>query len=243
MAQVSHQSTRGMKIKIFADGASLSEILDAHRSKRVQGFTTNPTLMKRAGVADYEAFAREVLRVVRDLPISFEVFSDDLDEMVRQARKIAAWGDNVYVKIPVTNTRGQSTAGIVSLLSEEGVRLNVTAIMSLDQVREVRDALYPGTAAIVSIFAGRIADTGRDPIPIMQEAVALLKNRPEVEVLWASPRELLNVFHAEMVGCHIITVTSDLLKKMSMVGKDLGKLSIETVKMFHDDAAAAGYTL
>lgn len=230
-------------IKIFADGANLADMREFYRAGLVQGFTTNPTLMRKAGITDYEAFAHEVLAAIPDLPVSFEVFSDDIPEMARQARKIAAWGPNVYVKIPVTNTRGTSTAEIVRRLSTEGVRLNVTAILTLDQVRTVTDALAPETPAIVSVFAGRIADTSLDPIPLMRRAVEILLVRPMAELLWASPRELLNIFHAAAVGCKIITVTNDILKKMPMVGKDLVELSLDTVRMFYNDAVAAGYSL
>lgn len=232
-----------LRVKIFADGANAQEMIDAYRAGRVQGFTTNPTLMRKAGVLDYEAFARQILAEIKGLPISFEVFSDELPEMARQARKIAQWGGNVFVKIPVTNTRGESTASIIRELSKDGVQLNVTAILTVDQVRGVVAALYDRVPAIVSVFAGRIADTGRDPIPLMQEALSIVRERPRAELLWASPRELLNIIQAECIGCHIITVTSDVLKKLAMVGKDLTQLSLETVQMFYNDAAAAGYKL
>ena len=233
----------GLKIKIFADGANLEEMLQAHDSGLVKGFTTNPTLMRKAGVTDYEQFARSVLRKIRDMPISFEVFSDDIEEMACQARTIAAWGRNVYVKIPVTNTHGESTASIVRELSREGIRLNITALLSLSQVRDVCDALDERTPAIVSLFAGRVADTGRDPVPMMREAVQILRARPLAELLWASPREILNLIQADETGCHIITMTSDLLKKISLLGTELEVLSLQTVKMFHDDAAASRYRL
>jgi transaldolase len=233
----------GLRIKIFADGANLEEMLEAHRSGLVKGFTTNPTLMRKAGVTDYEQFARSVLRQIQDMPISFEVFSDDIEEMAGQARTIAGWGRNVYVKIPVTNTRGESTAGIVKKLSGEGIRLNITALLTLDQVRNVCEALDEKTPAIVSLFAGRVADTGRDPVPMMREAVQILRARPLAELLWASPREILNLIQADETGCHIITMTNDLLKKMSLLGTELEVLSLQTVKMFHDDAAASRYRL
>ena len=233
----------GLRIKIFADGADLEEMLQAHDSGLVQGFTTNPTLMRKAGVADYEEFARSVLREIQDMPISFEVFSDDIGEMASQARTIAAWGSNVYVKIPVTNTQGESTAGIVRELSRQGIRLNITALLSLSQVRRVCEALDERTPAIVSLFAGRVADTGRDPVPMMREAVQILRARPLAELLWASPREILNLIQADETGCHIITMTNDLLKKISLLGTELEVLSLQTVKMFYDDAAASRYHL
>lgn len=231
------------RIKIFADGADLEDMVRAYRSGTVQGFTTNPTLMRKAGISDYESFACKVLGEIPDLPISFEVFSDDLDEMVRQALKIADWGPNVYVKIPVTNTRGESTASVVSKLSRQQVKLNVTAILTLDQVRDVVSSLDAGTPAIVSVFAGRIADTGVDPLPIMREALGLLRGRPLAQLLWASPREVLNLVQAESIGCHIITMTQDLLKKVPLIGTGLSDMSLDTVKMFHRDAEAAGYHL
>ena len=233
----------GLRIKIFADGANLEEMLQAHDSGLVKGFTTNPTLMRKAGVTDYEQFARSVLREIQDMPISFEVFSDDIGEMARQARTIASWGANVYVKIPITNTQGQSTAGIVGELSREGIRLNITALLTLSQVRDVCAALDERTPAIVSLFAGRVADTGRDPVPMMTKALQILRARPLAELLWASPREILNLIQADETGCHIITMTNDLLKKMSLLGTELEVLSLQTVKMFHDDAAASRYRL
>ena len=231
------------RIKVFADGADLEDMVRAYRSGAVHGFTTNPTLMRKAGVSDYESFARKVLGEIVDLPISFEVFSDLLDEMVRQARLIASWGSNVYVKIPITNTGGEPTKGIIRSLSGEGIRLNVTAITTLDQVASVTESLSEATPAIVSVFAGRIADTGLDPVPIMQEALQILRARPRAELLWASPREVLNVVQADAIGCHIITITNDLLKKIPILGTDLADMSLQTVKMFHDDAKAAGYHL
>lgn len=232
-----------LRIKIFADGANLEEMKAVYQKKLVQGFTTNPTLMRKAGIADYEAFARSVLSEIKDLPISFEVFSDELPEMIRQARKISTWGENVYVKIPVTNTSRKPTTEIVRELSGEGVRLNVTALLTLDQVRAVTEALSPSTPAVVSVFAGRIADTGRDPIPLMREAVSIVRSKPKAELLWASPREVLNAYQADAIGCHIITMTSDLINKLAMVGKDLAEVSLDTVKMFYNDATAAGYRL
>jgi len=237
------ESIGGLRVKLFADGADQRDMLEMYANPLIRGFTTNPTLMRKAGVTDYEAFAQDVLSVIRDRPISFEVFADDFPEMERQAHKIAAWGDNVYVKIPVTNSRAESSLDLIQRLSQSGVKVNVTALLSLDQVREVAGALAGGAAAYISVFAGRIADTGRDPIPLMAAAVELLRPHPQVELIWASPRELLNVFHADSVGCHIITATSDVLKKLSLVGKDLSSYSLETVRMFRTDALKAGYLL
>ena len=232
-----------LSIKIFADGADLKGMVELARDPSISGFTTNPTLMRQSGITDYEAFAREALKQITDLPISFEVFSDELDDMARQARLIAAWGANVYVKIPVTNTRGESCAPLIRLLSEEGLHLNVTALLSLSQVRVVAEALEPSPRAIVSVFAGRIADTGRDPVPLMQAALELLAPFPSQELLWASPREVLNICQADAIGCHIITVTYDLLKKLRGLGRDLEDFSLATVQMFHDDAQRAGLVL
>lgn len=232
-----------LKIKIFADGADLKGIGKFAADPRIKGFTTNPTLMRAAGVNDYKAFALDVLKIVSDRPVSFEVFADDLAAMQDQALEIASWGSNVYVKIPVTTTKGEFAGPIIRTLSSRGVKLNVTAIMGLDQVRQVGEALAPATSAIVSVFAGRIADTGRDPVPHMGEALRILASRPKAELLWASPRELLNIFHADSIGCHIITVTGDLLNKLSLVGKDLDEYSRETVTMFFRDATSAGYSI
>jgi transaldolase len=231
-------------IKIFADGASLPAMLELAASPRIAGFTTNPTLMRKAGVADYRAFARDVLAAIRDKPISFEVFADDFAEMKRQAREIATWADNVYVKIPITNTRREPATALIKELAAAGVKLNVTAICTVDQVRDTAQALAGGAPSVVSVFAGRIADTGRDPVPLMREALAACRAADAgIELLWASPRELLNIVQAAEVGCDIITVTSDLLAKLPLVGKDLADFSLETVQMFHRDAAAAGYKL
>jgi transaldolase len=231
-------------IKIFADGASLASMREAARDPRIAGFTTNPTLMRKAGVADYRTFAREVLAAIRDKPISFEVFADDTDGMRWQAREIAAWGDNVYVKVPVTNTRGAPSTDLIRELAADGVKLNVTAICALDQVREVAAALAGGAPSVISVFAGRIADTGRDPIPLMREALALCRAADRrIELLWASPREVLNIGQAAEIGCDIITVTPDLLAKLALHGKELAAFSLETVQMFHRDAEAAGYKL
>ena len=231
------------KIKLYADGADLNGMIEEYKKGIASGFTTNPTLMKKAGVKSYEEFAKAALRAIPDLPISFEVFSDDLPGMEREARKIAGWGKNVYIKIPVTNTKGESTASLVKKLSHDGLKLNVTAILTIDQVKTVAKALSPDTPSIVSIFAGRIADTGRDPMPIMKDAVKVLKPLPKAELLWASTRELLNLIQAESCGCHIITITNDILKKVPQVGKDLDQLSLETVQMFYSDAQSAGYRI
>ena len=233
-----------MKIAIYSDGADVRDMVAARDAGIVKGFTTNPTLMRKIGITDYEAFAREALSAVGEMPISFEVFADEFDEMERQARLIATWGDAVFVKIPITNTRGESAIPLIRRLSAAGVKLNITAILTLEQVREVVEAIDSDTPAIVSVFAGRIADTGVDPVPLMKEAAAICAAKPKAELLWASPRELLNIFQADEVGCHIITVTSDILKKYAtMVGKPLDELSLDTVKMFYNDASAAGFKL
>lgn len=237
------ESIRDLRVKLFADGADKSTMLELYANLRIQGFTTNPTLMRKAGITDYEAFARDVLAVIRDRPISFEVFADDFPEMERQAHKIAGWGENVYVKIPVTNTRAEPSLELIHRLAHSGVKVNVTALLALDQVREVAGALAGGSPAYLSVFAGRIADTGRDPVPLMAAAVELLRPHPQVDLIWASPRELLNVFQADAVGCQIITATSDILKKLCLVGKDLRGYSLETVQMFRNDALKAGYVL
>ncbi len=232
-----------LRVKIFADGADKAAILEMYRNPLIQGFTTNPTLMRKAGVSDYRVFAQEILQIISDRPISFEVFSDDFQEMERQAHEIASWGKNVYVKIPITNTRGESSANLVRHLVKAGAQLNVTAMMTVDQVREMGEILAQGPSAFVSVFAGRIADTGRDPVPMMAAAVELLRIYPNVELIWASPRELLNIFQADAIGCHIITATNDILKKLDLVGKDLHEFSLDTVRMFRDDALKAGYRL
>jgi transaldolase len=238
-----YPSIERLRIKIFADGADLKSIRVLAGDRRIEGFTTNPTLMRAAGVGDYKAFAREVLKIVSDRPVSFEVFADDFPTMEAQAREIASWGGNVYVKVPVSNTRGEFAGPLIAALSKSGIKLNVTAVMTLEQVWEVGATLAEKVPAVVSVFAGRIADTGRDPVPHMAEALRLLERRPKAELLWASPRELLNVFQADEIGCHIITVTADVLKKLSLVGKDLDAYSRETVAMFHRDAAAANFTI
>ncbi len=230
-------------LKIFADGANLADFVRLREGGLVSGFTTNPTLMHRAKITDYEDFARKLLDLIPDQPISLEVFSDEFDDMRRQAEKIAGWGENVYVKVPITNTRGQSSLDLVAALAAEGVKLNVTAILTLAQVAGAVDAAHPDTPMIVSVFAGRIADTGVDPVPVMRAAVALASVKPRAEVLWASPREVLNIYQASECGCHIITATPEILQKLEMSGKDLGELSLETVTMFRRDAISAGFTL
>jgi transaldolase len=232
-----------LNVKIFADGADKAGMLEMHAKPFVKGLTTNPTLMNKAGIRDYKAFAREILSAIKDKPLSFEVFSDDIADMERQALEIASWGENVYVKIPVTNTRRETCYGLLKKLASARVKLNVTALMTLAQVRDVVAVLDPAVPSYVSVFAGRIADTGRDPVPLMAEAVAILKARPAAELIWASPRELLNIFQADAIGCHVITVTNDILKKLSLVGYDLDEYSLDTVKMFYNDARSAGFTL
>ena len=232
-----------LKGKIYADGADREGMLEMYEKSYIQGFTTNPTLMRKAGIEDYESFARGILEVISDRPISFEVFADEFEEMERQALEIAEWGDNVYVKIPITNTRQQLASELIQRLSSQGVRLNITAILALDQVQEVAAAVQNGPASIVSVFAGRIADTGVDPIPIMKDALAILQSAPNAELLWASPREVLNIYQADAIGCDIITATNDLLQKLALAGKDLAEYSLETVRMFYNDAQKAGYEL
>ena len=232
-----------LKVKLFADGADLDGMLAMYRLTYIKGFTTNPTLMRKAGVTDYKAFARRVLAAIPDRPVSFEVFADDLAEMEQQARRIAAWGKNVNVKIPVTNTAGTFTGAVIRNLSKAGISLNITAGMTVAQVREIAGALADGTPAIVSVFAGRVADTGVDPMPHMRNCKQALSSRPRAELLWASPRELLNIFQAEEVGCDIITATNDILAKLAIVGKDLDEYSLETVKMFYQDAKASGFVI
>jgi transaldolase len=236
-------SRESLKVKLFADGADLAGMIEMAAKPYIAGLTTNPTLMRKAGVTDYVKFARDVLREIQDKPISFEVFSDDLSEMKTQAEKISYWGTNVYVKIPITNTKGESTVEIARFLSQQGVKVNVTALMTCQQVIETISQLDSNTPSCISVFAGRIADTGRDPIPIMKESLALMSQNPRSELIWASPRELLNVFQANEIGCHVITATSDILKKLELVGLDLDNYSLQTVKMFHDDAKAAGFAL
>ncbi|RDV03160.1 transaldolase [Undibacter mobilis] len=234
---------RDFKIKIFADGADLQGMLTMAEKPFIKGFTTNPTLMRKAGIQDYEEFARQVLARIQDRPVSFEVFADSANEMIAQGRVIGSWGKNVNVKVPVTNTKGEFMGEVISRLSKEGVVLNVTAILTTDQVRQVAEALSPATPAIVSVFAGRIADTGVDPVAIMLECKRILQSRPKAELLWASPREILNLVQANDCGCDIITMTNDLLAKVAGLGKDLSTFSLETVSMFYRDAQAAGYSI
>lgn len=231
------------RVKLFADGADLAGIKEMASNPAIKGFTTNPTLMRKAGVADYRGFALQALQVVGGRPISFEVFADEFGEMESQAHEIASWGRNIYVKIPVTNTKGEFCGALVERLSRAGVQINVTALMTVDQVERVTERLAPDIPAIISVFAGRVADTGRDPMPIMAAAVKTMKAKPKAELIWASPRELLNIVQAAQVGCHIITATNDILKKLSLLGKDLDAYSLETVEMFFKDAKAAGYSI
>jgi transaldolase len=232
-----------LKIKVFADGADLKGILEMHKNPLIGGFTTNPTLMRKAGITDYEAFARKLLESVTDRPVSFEVFADDFSAMINQGRVIASWAANVNVKVPVMNTKGEFSGAVVSALAAEGVKLNVTAVMSPGQVRAIAELLDPSVPAIVSVFAGRIADTGVDPVPLMRECKNILASWPKAELLWASPRELFNVFQADDVGCDIITVSHELLTKLALIGKDLDEYSLETVQMFFRDATASGFKI
>ena len=232
-----------LRVKIFADGADKSGMLEMYEKPFIKGLTTNPTLMKKAGITDYRLFCQDISSSIKDKPLSFEVFSDDFDEMEDQALEIASWGENVYVKIPITNTKRENCFSVVKKLSDQKVKLNVTALTTLDQVRNLAHALNPNVPSYVSVFAGRIADTGCDPVPLMAAAVDMLRIAPSAELIWASPRELLNIFQADQIGCHVITVTNDILRKLSLVGYDLGEYSLDTVKMFHADAMAAGYKL
>jgi transaldolase len=232
-----------LKVKIFGDGADIASILDLSEKPFIKGFTTNPTLMSQAGVVDYEAFALQVLQHISDRPVSFEVLADDEETMELQARRIAGWASNVFVKIPVTNTHRQPMSDLIRRLSEDGVQVNVTATMTLEQVREVARALKSGAPSYISIFAGRIADTGRDPVPMMIETLDILRDNEKTELIWASPRELLNIYQAEQIGCHVITVTDQILRKLNLVGKDLRDFSLDTVKMFYTDGVKSGYTL
>lgn len=234
---------RELRIKIFADGADLAGIRAMAGNPLIKGFTTNPTLMRKANVSDYRAFALEVLKIVPDRPVSFEVFSDEFTEMEAQAREIASWGANVFVKIPVSNTRHEFSGPLIRRLANAGVQLNITALMTPDQVGRVVECLNGNVPSFISVFAGRVADTGRDPLPLMTEALRLMKPQPASELIWASPRELLNIYHAESIGCHVITVTNDLLAKLALVGKDLEEFSLDTVKMFYQDAVKAGYRI
>jgi transaldolase len=232
-----------LRVKLFADGADRAGMLEMYRKPWISGFTTNPTLMHKAGIKDYEAFAHDILRAIPDRPISLEVFADEFDEMERQALKIAEWGENVYVKIPVTNTRREPAYDLICRLARRGVKLNVTALLALDQVRDVAAALGGHAPSCVSVFAGRVADTGRDPVPLMTAAVEILKPYEKMELIWASPRELLNIVQADAIGCHIITVTNDILNKLALLDKDLHEYSLETVEMFHRDAVKSGFEI
>lgn len=234
---------RDLKVKIFADGAEKASMLEMYKNPLIQGFTTNPSLMRKAGIADYESFARDILAVIPDRPISFEVFSDELPEMERQAHLIASWGKNIYVKLPVTNTKKVPVFDLVRKLSQEGIAVNLTAVFTREQVERAVEALGGHAPAYISVFAGRIADAGLDPVPMMRDYLAMMKPFANLECIWASPRELLNVVQADDVGCHVITATSDILKKLPLLGKDLSEYSLETVKMFRDDAVAAGFSL
>lgn len=232
-----------LKIKLYADGADIASMQKLYQLPYIQGFTTNPTLMNKAGITDYEAFAKQVLEAIPDRSLSFEVFSDEFDDMARQARRIAEWGENVYVKIPVTNTKGQSATPLIRELTDAGVKLNVTAVFTLEQTEAIAKALENGAPAILSIFAGRIADAGIDPVPLMTDALKIIQPMPNIELLWASPREVFNVVQANDIGCHIITATPDILGKLKSLGKDLTEFSLDTVKMFYNDATAAGFKL
>ena len=234
---------KNFNIKLYADGADLQTMFEMAEKDFISGLTTNPTLMRKAGVSNYRNFALQALSKIKEKPISFEVFSDDFDEMAAQAREISKWGNNVYVKIPITNSKGEPSNEIIRELSNDGIKLNVTAVLTLEQVKNTLSTINPDSFCYISIFAGRIADTGVDPVPIIEEAISLGSNMPNLEIIWASPRELLNVFQAQEVGCHIITATSDILKKLDLVGKDLARYSLETVQMFRDDALLSGYTI
>ena len=232
-----------LNLKLFADGADKNDMLEMYANPLISGFTTNPTLMKVAGVTDYKSFAKDILTHIKDKPISFEVFSDEFDEMEKQALEIGSWADNIYVKIPITNTKAESSVDLIDSLSSANVKVNVTAMMTVDQVKSVLDALAKGPGSYVSVFAGRIADAGLDPLPIMNEVVNILQDYPNIELIWASPRELYNVVQANDIGCNIITATNNILRKLPTLGKDLDQFSLETVKMFYDDAKEAGYTI
>ena len=232
-----------LKVKIFADGAEKAGMLEMAGKSWVQGLTTNPTLMRKVGISDYKAFAKDILGLICEKPISFEVFSDEFTEMERQAMEIASWGDNVYVKVPITNTRREPIYPLIQKLVTRKVKLNVTALMTLEQVKGTVEALDPTVPSYISVFAGRIADTGQDPLPLMVDSLKTMKTNPKAELIWASPRELLNIFQADEIGCHIITVTNDILKKLSIVGYDLGEYSLDTVKMFYQDGKAAGFSI
>jgi len=237
------KKVQDLKVQIFADGADKAGMLEMYAKPYIKGLTTNPTLMKKVGITDYRAFCKDILTSIKEKPLSFEVFSDDFTEMERQAMEIASWGSNVYVKIPVTNTKKETCYALVKKLTTQGVKVNVTALMTLAQTRDVVAALNPDVPSYVSIFAGRIADTGRDPVPLMAAAVEMLKVAPAAELIWASPRELLNIFQADDIGCQVITVTNDILKKLSLVNYDLEEYSLDTVKMFYNDAVSANFKI
>jgi transaldolase len=237
------KAINNLNVKIFADGADKVGMLEMYEKPYIKGLTTNPTLMRKAGISDYRAFCKDILSAIQDKPLSFEVFADDFSEMEKHALEIASWGENVYVKIPVTNTKGEPCYQLVEKLAKRKVKLNITAIMTLSQVRDVVNSLDPNVPSYVSVFAGRIADTGYDPVPLMAAAVELLKPAPASELIWASPRELLNIFQADEIGCQVITVTNDILKKLSLINYDLNEYSLDTVKMFYKDALEAGYKL
>lgn len=234
---------KDLKVKIFADGANKKDMLEMYSKEFIKGLTTNPSLMKKEGIKNYKNFCVDILKSIKDKPISFEVFSDNFIEMERQALEIASWGENVYVKIPITNTKKETCYKTIEKLSKHKVKLNITAIMTLQQVEEVASVLAPSVPSYVSVFAGRIADTAVDPLPLMTKTVSILKPLPECELIWASPRELLNIFQADSIGCHIITVTNDILKKLPLINRDLNEFSLDTVKMFYNDAIDAGYKL
>jgi transaldolase len=238
-----NKATDNLKVKLFADGADLAGMLEMAAKPYISGLTTNPTLMRKAGISNYELFAKNVLKEIPNKPISLEVFSDNFEEMKSQAFKISSWSENVFVKIPITNTAGESSKKLVSELTSAGVKVNVTAIMSLNQVEDVMEALDPGTSSYVSVFAGRIADTGVDPVPLMRDCLNILSSNKNTELIWASPRELLNIFQAEAIGCHVITATNDILRKLDLIGKDLEEYSLETVEMFYNDGLEAGYNI
>lgn len=237
------KNVNDLKVQIFADGADKAGMIEMYEKDFIKGLTTNPTLMKKAGITNYKEFAQDILTSIKDKSISFEVFSDDFDEMERQALEIASWGENVYVKIPITNTKKESACPLIKKLAEQNVKLNVTALMTIEQVRDVVNVLNPEVPSYISVFAGRIADTGVDPLPVMKQSLEVMKANPKSELIWASPRELLNIFQADEIGCHIITVTNDILKKLSLVGYDLEEYSLDTVKMFYNDAQSAGFNI
>jgi transaldolase len=237
------KNVNDLNVKLFADGADKAGILEMYANPKISGFTTNPTLMKSAGIKDYKEFSLDILSHIKDKPISLEVFSDDFKEMETQALEIASWGENIYVKIPITNTKSESSVDLIESLSNQGVKLNVTAIMTTEQVKKVLPALKQGPGGYISVFAGRIADTGENPLDVMIEVVKMLESNPKLELIWASPRELYNVIQADDIGCHIITATNDILKKLPTLGKDLNEFSLETVKMFYDDAVEAGFSI